>query len=236
MGYSPFSFFPSPSVLFLGFAVYAAYTVLSNRVGSSDFSNNNDGEVGSLGQGASVMKLQISMSADWAKSGNIMQTMADLSSRGSVSGRSQMASLLTDASLSILRKNDDWTSACFDGESFNSAGGAESPFQRLSISERAKFETETSGSMMQTSSLIEGKPTEAVVSIIVAIRGKSDALKKSAQSVSGVKQILQILAADAASDEGDNIMGVEILWTPSQPGETYSERDIVSDYPELMRI
>lgn len=234
MGFSPFSFFPSPSVLFLGLAAYAAYTLLTNRAGGSDFSNDGDG--GSLGSGASVMKLQISMSSDWAKNGNIMQTLSDLSQRGSVTGRNQISSLLSDASLSILRKNEDWTSACFDSEAFNSGGGVEPTFQRLAVSERAKFETEISGSSVRSSSIVEGSPTEVVVSIIVAIRGKSDALKKSAQSVSGVKQILQTFASEALTDEGDNIMGVEILWTPSEPGETLSERDIVSDYPELMRI
>lgn len=230
-----FSLFPPPSVLFLGIGAYVLYNVLSNRIGGSDFSN--DGDSGSLGQGASVMKLQVSMSADWAKNGNIMQTLADLSSRsGNISGRSQISSLLSDASLSLLRKSDDWTSASFEGESFNGASKAEPSFQRIAISERSKFENENTSPRSSSSSIVQGASTEAVVSIIVAVRGRSDALKTSASSVGNIKTILQTLASEALTDDGENIMGVEILWTPNEPGETLSERDIISDYPELMRL
>jgi len=51
-----------------------------------------------------------------------------------------------------------------------------------------------------------------------------------------VKKCLQGLAADALTDEGENIMAVEVLWTPSEPGTVISERDIVEDYPELLRL
>ena len=61
-------------------------------------------------------------------------------------------------------------------------------------------------------------------------------MKTSASSVGNIKTILQTLASEALTDEGENIMGVEILWTPNEPGETLSERDIISDYPELMRL
>ena len=233
-----FSLFPPPSVLFLGIGAYVLYNFLSNRIGGSDFSN--DGDSGSLGQGASVMKLQVSMSADWAKNGNIMQTLTDLSSRsGNISGRSQISSLLSDASLSLLRKSEDWTSASFEGESFNGAGKAEPTFQRIAIAERSKFKNENTSqgnARSSSSSIVQGASTEAVVSIIVAVRGRSDALKTSASSVGNIKTILQTLASEALTDEGENIMGVEILWTPNEPGETLSERDIISDYPELMRL
>ena len=61
-------------------------------------------------------------------------------------------------------------------------------------------------------------------------------MKTSASSVGNIKTILQTLASEALTDDGENIMGVEILWTPNEPGETLSERDIISDYPELMRL
>jgi uncharacterized membrane protein len=51
-----------------------------------------------------------------------------------------------------------------------------------------------------------------------------------------VKEILQSLASEALTDEGENIMAVEILWTPSEVGNVLSERDIVQDYPELIRL
>jgi hypothetical protein len=61
-GFSPFGFMPiNLNVIIIAGVAYAAYTVLRNRMGgTSDFSASNDGGyVGSLGSGASVIKLTL---------------------------------------------------------------------------------------------------------------------------------------------------------------------------------
>lgn len=238
-GFSPFGFMPiNPTVLFLGIAAYAAYTVLQNRIGGSDFSN--DGDVGSLGSGASIMKIQVSLDDNWAKEGNIMQILSDLSNRsGLISGRSDISSLLSEASLTLLRRQNDWNSAAFKGELFN-GGNAEQSFNKLAVTERAKFESENSVASRNagiTNSIVEGKPTQAVVSILVAIRGRSDVVnERGVSSIPDVKKVLQTLASEALTDNGENIMAVEVLWTPSEPGDVLTERDIIEDYPELLRL
>ena len=163
-GISPFSFIPiNFNLLLIGGIAYAVYTVLSNRIGGSDFSNEN--EVGSLGSGSTVVKLTIGLDEDWSKSGNIMETLANLASRkGSVSSRSELSSLLSDASLALLRKQSDWNSASVKGERFGGSK-AEPFFQRLAIEERSKFEKETQGSKILITSS-ERKPTQAIVTII----------------------------------------------------------------------
>lgn len=56
--YSPISVgLFNPNVIILGMVAYAAYQLLKNRVGGSDFSNNED--AGSLGSGATVIALQV---------------------------------------------------------------------------------------------------------------------------------------------------------------------------------
>ena len=57
-----------------------------------------------------------------------------------------------------------------------------------------------------------------------------------AGSVTSLRAALQALAADAMSQDGDNILGVEVLWTPSERGSSLSEREVIEDYPELLRI
>ena len=70
-----------------------------------------------------------------------------------------------------------------------------------------------------------------------AVRGKSDALSSnSAMSVSEVRKCLQNLASEALTDEGDNIMAVEVLWTPSDSDSVISQRDVIMDYPDLIRL
>jgi len=31
-------------------------------------------------------------------------------------------------------------------------------------------------------------------------------------------------------------MAVEVLWTPSQPGTIVTDRELISDYPELIKL
>ena len=240
-GFSPFGgFMPiNLNVIILAGVAYAVYTALSNRAGGSDFSN--DGTSGSLGNGASVLKLQLSLSSDWNQPGNIMETLTRLAERNSaMTGRTDLSRLLSDSSLALLRRQSDWNSAAYEGEQFMfGPQKAEPYFQRLAVSERAKFEEENSSStvaVIKSSNSGTSKPTEVVVSLVVAIRGSSSAFQKNVNSVSDVKKCLQGLAADALTDEGDNIMAVEVLWTPSEPGTVISEREIIEDYPELIRL
>ena len=195
-GYTPF--IPiNGNLLLLGGLAYLAYTVLSSRVGGSDFSNSR--EAGSLGTGATVLKLQVALDSDWADSSNIMNTLSSLASRrgGSVlGGRSELSALLSEASLALLRRRSSWSAAAIDGENFGnmmSKGGsidrAEPFFQRVAVQERAKFESESNGRASESGGATNGglllrddagsgsKPTQAVVSLIVAIRGQSDALR-----------------------------------------------------------
>ena len=38
------------------------------------------------------------------------------------------------------------------------------------------------------------------------------------------------------TDDGENVLAVELLWTPSQPGKTLSEKGLIMDYPDLIRL
>jgi uncharacterized membrane protein len=208
-------------------------------VGGSDFSNEDD--VGSLGSGATVLKLQVSLDSNWSQRGNIMETLTDLASRkgSSINSRSDISSLLSEASIALLRRESDWNSATIDGEVFNGGNNAikaEPFYQKLAITERTKFEKESIGTIRSSNVVSGSLPTQAVVSILVAIRGKSEAYKKNVSNTREVKEILQSLASEALTDEGENIMAVEVLWTPSEVGNVLSERDIVQDYPELIRL
>jgi uncharacterized membrane protein len=116
-----------------------------------------------------------------------------------------------------------------------SSQAAETKFNQLSIKERAKFERENKRASTYSPSF--STPTLAVVSLVVAVRGKSSAYKKGPlRSSSELRDALQNLAADALTDDGDNILAAEVLWTPSDAGEVLSSRDIVAEYPELLDL
>ena len=236
-GYMPINF----NVLLIMMAISGAYYLFSSRVGGSSFSNNDE-DSGSLGSGATVIKLQIGLDADWSDSLNIMRILSDISSKqNSLTTRSAISSLLSDAAIALLRKQADWNSATCEGQVFNSISKAEPLYQRISVSERTKFERETTGDgLLNDYATLKprGSNTQAVVSLVVAMRGKSEAYlgTSGVRSVADVRRCLQSLASEALTDEGENVMGVEVLWTPSETGMVLSEREIVTEYPELMKI
>ena len=111
--YSPFGFSPfgfgggfmpiNFNFLIIAGVAYVIYNALSNRVGGSDFSNGDD--VGALGNGASVIKIQVALSDDWSQRNNIMNSLSTISNKYSaMSGRNDLSKLLSDASLALLRK------------------------------------------------------------------------------------------------------------------------------------
>jgi hypothetical protein len=73
-GFSPFGFMPlNLNVIILGALLYTAVNALSNRAGGAAF-DGSDGDVGSLGTGASVVKLQVSLDSDW-ESGKLLLSL-----------------------------------------------------------------------------------------------------------------------------------------------------------------
>jgi uncharacterized membrane protein len=224
-GFSPFSFMPiNLNLLILGGVAYAVYSVLSNRAGGSDFSS---GDQWSQSTGASVVKLTIALNEDWNDNNNIMQTLGSIAQKNAMmAGRTDLAKLLSETCLALIRKQKDWNSVAFKGE--NTRGdsrSAEPLFQRLAIAERSKFEKETnasSGPMIRLDKAVNANQpcsTQAVVSILVAVRGSNDVYSRKIRGITDTRQCLEALAADALTDEGDNIMALEILWTPDEKGK-----------------
>ena len=224
----------------------------------------------SLGSGITVLKLQISLDMDWLKHDNIINIVYDIAQRkGKINDRKDLATLLSDTSLALLRKKDSFNSASLTSNRFDDDDDniikAESYFQKLAIHERAKFESEINPTLLimpslssqlssellsssstsahetrellsLSSDITTTTRTQAVVSLIVAIHGKSDTYGKPIRSTVDLSDCLQLLASEALTDNGENIMAVEVLWTPSQPGTIVTDRELISDYPELIKL
>lgn len=178
--------------------------------------------------------------------------------KGILTGRSELSTLLSDVSLALLRKRDSWSAAHISGERFNGMDGAQRAqpyFQRQVVQERSKFDQEVSPSddnnrssdrnsdfvmrrtfVPERGDFASARRTQAVVSMVVAMRGRSDALSQGAVTAAEVARCLQTLASEALTDDGENVMGVEVLWMPSERGRTLSNREMLLDYPELLGL
>jgi uncharacterized membrane protein len=151
------------------------------------------------------------LDSDW-DSGNIQETLSTLAAKNArMQSRSDIANLLSEASIALLRRQGSWTAAAFEGKKFNSKADAEPFYQKTAVAERSKFEQETDGGLIKSDNLNRGIATKTVVSLVVAVRGRSEAAALSnVRSVRDVQNVLQSLASDALTDEGENVMAVEV--------------------------
>lgn len=234
--YSPFGFQPiNFNLVIFAFTAYALYSFLSNRMGGSkfdEFENNNEL--------STVLKLQLSINSDWNNDNNIMSNLALIANNyGNSRDRNTLAKLLSETSLCLLRKQNDWHSASIECNTKFDLNSAEQSFQRLAIAERSKFNVETAPDSYR--GIIRGesqefKPTLAVISVIVAMKGRTGVNLRAAISHEDIRLALQNLAADALVDDGSNIMAVEVLWTPNDPSTSLDEREFLEEYPEMLKL
>ena len=77
------------------------------------------------------------------------------------------------------------------------------------------------------------KATCVVVTLILAIEGDSTKLNKISQ-MRDIENSLAKIASDAKVD--DCLRSAEILWTPEDPGEILTRREVYQDYPELNNV
>lgn len=224
--YIPFNYVPvNFDVVVVGTLSYVVFQAVSNKMReSSDFSNNK----------VSVIKLQIALDTDWSEHGNIIENLNSIAN--SFDKRADIADLLSKSALVLLRKSSDWNAAAYESEILDSSK-AEVYFQKLAIAERAKYDKEIIPSLNTNANTNMSNKSQVVVSLIVTIKGESDAYRKNhILTISELRSCLQSLAYEALTDSGENIVAVELSWSPSEPGTIITERDLIQDYPELMKL
>lgn len=207
---------------------------------------------GALGNGVSVVKLQLALSVrDRSDSGFLGQLKA-IAERAETGSRGGLSAAVGETCMALLRRQNDWVAANSKFEYFKprSSERAEAVFNSYAIDERSKVERETvarfggedlsdkrSSSGVQAHNI--GMPTQAVVTVVLALRGESlrkFQLERRINSVAAARGVLSQLAADVATDDGDNVLGAEILWTPEEPWESLDKAAVIEDFPELIDL
>jgi len=230
-------------------------------------------ELGPLGKGATVMKLQVALDSNWAEKGNIMDVLSGLldtkKSRDPYPSlySDRHANLLSEASVALLRKRASWSAASIQGKHFwgwYPQDKAQLHFQQLAVGERVQIHTDQAPSWdinaakttrvavswlqqlqeipaqmggtisSSSSSSASSTSTTAVVSLVVMVRGETQALRMRGTPETDVAAALTALAAEALYKQ-ENIMLLELLWSPSGWGSTLSLSDLTG-YPELMSL
>jgi len=225
--------------------VYGMIVYKANRSKNA----SGDGTNGSaLGPGVSVGSLTVSLDiADRDDPNNALARIGDIAKKANIRSRKGVQSLVADVSLELLRQEASVSAACSSYSHNKSEGAAERTYYQLSTVERSKFDRESINKFGGKNGLeeiiddadnvgrVSGEPpqnkaTSAVVTLIFQIEGDQTKIP-TLTSRSDLKNALLRIAADAQTEEA--LLGAEVLWTPERRGDSITEQEVASLYPEL---
>lgn len=194
----------------------------------------------------SVTRLQVGLLAQARDLQTELDRIAEAADTNSPEGR---AEILQETSLALLRHPEYWVYVG-GGTQQAKLNSAEAQFNRLSLAERSKFSEETLSNVNNQlkaalakealpgtqnpenpTDLITAGPGEyIIVTLLVATLGKyainslnsSDDLRQALRQIGGIPS--------------DQMLALEVLWTPQAEGDTLTSDDLLAEYPDLMLV
>jgi uncharacterized membrane protein len=195
----------------------------------------------------SVTRLQVGLLASAGGLKTELNNIAETADTNTNAGR---AEVLQEASLALLRHPEYWVYAG-GGTQQARLNSAESEFNRLALAERSKFTGETlsnvnnqlkgsvtnntalpaAGELDNPTRLISEGPGEyIIVTLLAATLGKYDI--PAINSADDLRKALRQIGSIA----GDNLLAIEVLWTPQAEGDTLTSDDLFAEYADLKLV
>ena len=210
---------------------------------------SNDGEAETYGYSSnppvSVTRLQVGLLAQARGLQSELNKIAESADTNSPQGR---AEILQEASLALLRHPEYWVYAGGGTEQVKLTA-AENQFNRLSLAERSKFSEETLSNVNNqlkaalnkealpsadidnpTQLISEGPGEYLIVTLLAATLGKMEI--PQINSADDLRQALRRIGGIG----GDQLLAIEVLWTPQAEGDTLTSDDILAEYPDLKLV
>lgn len=249
-GYYPGGGFGFPFILpFVGFGGFGGLFGIFIAIALANFILNafrNSGvnadsvEAYSSNPTVSVARLQVGLLAEARGLQTELNRIAESADTGTSAG---LTKVLQETTLSLLRHPEYWAYADIESDKTRLAA-AEQAFNQLAIAERSKFTGETLSNV--NAQLTQSKPKAAlptsgelataapgeyiVATVLVATQGKLDLPEANSQA--DVRQAINKIGAIS----GEQLMAVEVLWTPQVSGETLTADEMIAEYPNLKLI
>ncbi len=194
----------------------------------------------------SIGSVQVGLLAEARSLQTDLDRIAENADTGSAAGRTQV---LQEATLSLLRHPEYWAYGVAKSEQ-SRLDSAEAKFNQYALAERSKFSEETLSSynnqltgkgaqnslpVSQTNDTLVTQKLEApgeyiVVTIIVGTQGQLQL--PTINSTEDLKRALSQVGAISS----EQLLAVEVLWTPQASGDTLTSEDIVAEYPDIKLI
>ena len=229
-------------LLFFGLFALIAVSAISSFTrarSDSDYDADEDGQA--YDDGVTVAKLQVGL---LASARGLKRDLERIAARADTSTPAGLHYVLQETVLSLLRNPEYAVYGAAKTLKGKSLARAEQKFNELSLAERGKVREETlvnvSGIRREGGFKGKGKGDGAtsaagdeeliVVTVLVASRGrfKLPAVRSAAE----LRDALSTLGAVPA----DGVLGVEVLWTPQDPQDSYSKGELMVDFPDLNNL
>ncbi|DBA77808.1 TPA: hypothetical protein ACH3X1_009165 [Trebouxia sp. C0004] len=213
---------------FITILVVVAALFIASQVASNVFGNSDDGDSGS-GR-STVCKLQVGL---LGSARSLQRDLERIAGRADTNTPDGLHYVLQETVLSLLRNPDYCVYG--DGGTKNPRGldGAEDAFNEVVLQERGKFKEETLvnvGGRSKRSSLksrSDGMSELIVVTLIVAAEGGVKVPKVTSRE--DLTKALNKLGALRS----EQILAVEVMWTPQAEDDYYTRDELFLDYPTL---
>ncbi|MBD2095167.1 DUF1517 domain-containing protein [Trichocoleus sp. FACHB-591] len=255
-GFSPLFFIPflggtgGLSGLFgilIFFAIANFLVSTFRRVGAGTDGESLDYDASSSNPAVSVAKLQVGLLAEARTLQADLNRIAEAADTSSSEG---LVQVLQEASLALLRHPEYWIYAGSESQQTR-LSAAEAQFNRLALAERSKFGEETLTnfntrrqlkSANDASALTVAEPGGAltntsqapseyiVVTILVGTQGKWQF-----PAINNTEDLRRALSQIGAIPS-EQLLAVEILWTPQAEDDTLTTDDMIAEYPNLKLV
>ena len=181
---------------------------------------------------AYVYKIQLGLGRSARE---IQERLARFAAEGDTSSETGLAHLLQQTTLELMRHRDSIRYGALDASGPMNLTNGETKLNAAALAERSRFHIERvrgADGSVRRSDAAPAESNEAleylVVTLVVATR----------QPVLQVKEVsdpaqLQALLGELGAVPASALLGLEVIWTPADPGDAMSKDDLVTTYPEL---
>lgn len=229
---------------FLFFGVFAliaisAITSFTRARSDEDYDYDEDGKA--YDDGVTVAKLQVGL---LASARGLKKDLERIAARADTSTPAGLHYVLQETVLSLLRNPEYAVYGAAKTLKGKSLSKAEQKFNEMSLAERGKVREETlvnvSGIRREggfkgkggggSTNTAAGDEELIVVTVLVAAKGrfKLPPVRNGAE----LRTALSTLGAVPS----DGVLGVEVLWTPQDPADSYSKGELMIDFPDLNNL
>ncbi len=190
----------------------------------------------------SVAKIQVGL---LSSARSLQQELTRLALESDTSSVEGLATATRETAISLMRHPEYWVYVSSANENTKFAL-AEQKFNSLVMSERSKLNEEvlsnvsgrvlqgkTAASLPSTGSLELEDPSEyIVVTLLLAIAGDSLSKLPPLRSTADLQSALSAIGSVPA----ENLLAVEVLWEPQSEEYTLTTDEVLTIYPDLVRI